>query len=70
MFNHEVKKRFKMYKAGKSWVVTPLVFLGLATGLAVTSNFVAADTTVQIEVAKQSTTEMVTDKKGEETQRQ
>ena len=42
--------------------------MGLATGLAVTSNFVAADTTVQIEVAKQSTTEMVTDKKGEETQ--
>lgn len=29
MSNVEVKKRYKMYKSGKHWVVAPIVFLGL-----------------------------------------
>ncbi len=36
-----------MYKAGKSWVVAPLVFFGLVAGLELTTNFAAADTVNQ-----------------------
>lgn len=40
----EVKKRFKMYKAKKHWVVAPILFLGVlgAVGLA-TDNVQAAE---------------------------
>lgn len=43
----EMKKRFKMYKAGKAWVVAPLVFFGLAAGLSANVKAVAADTVSQ-----------------------
>ena len=36
--NREVKKRYKMYKAGKNWVVAPIVFLGLTAGLGYQAN--------------------------------
>ena len=36
-----------MYKAGKNWVVAPLVFLGLAMGVSVHNPKVMADTNVQ-----------------------
>ena len=42
-----MKKRFKMYKAGKAWVVAPLVFFGLAAGLSANVKAVAADTVSQ-----------------------
>src|SRR5699024_5333429 len=45
--NYEAKKRYKMYKAGKNWVVAPLVFLGLAMGVSVHNPKVMADTNVQ-----------------------
>ncbi|WP_172499987.1 KxYKxGKxW signal peptide domain-containing protein, partial [Enterococcus faecalis] len=40
----EVKKRFKMYKAKKHWIVAPILFLGVlgAVGLA-TDNVQAAE---------------------------
>ena len=43
----EMKKRFKMYKAGKAWVVAPLVFFGLAVGVSTNVKQVAADTVSQ-----------------------
>ena len=43
----EMKKRFKMYKAGKAWVVAPLVFFGLAVGVSTNIKQVAADTVSQ-----------------------
>ncbi|EMW6233136.1 TPA: KxYKxGKxW signal peptide domain-containing protein, partial [Enterococcus faecium] len=27
----EVKKRFKMYKKGKTWVIAPILFIGVAS---------------------------------------
>ena len=39
--NREVKKRYKMYKAGKNWVVAPIVFLGLTAGLGYQANIKA-----------------------------
>lgn len=36
--NREVKKRYKMYKAGKNWVVVPIIFLGLTAGLGYQAN--------------------------------
>ena len=47
MENYETKKRYKMYKAGKNWVVAPLVFLGLAMGVSFHNPKVMADTNVQ-----------------------
>uniref|UniRef100_UPI0040417E5D KxYKxGKxW signal peptide domain-containing protein n=1 Tax=Enterococcus faecalis TaxID=1351 RepID=UPI0040417E5D len=46
----EVKKRFKMYKAKKHWVVAPILFLGVlgAVGLA-TDNVQAAELDTQPE---------------------
>lgn len=38
MYQPEVKKRFKMYKAGKHWVVAPIVFLGLFSTAMLGSN--------------------------------
>lgn len=46
------KKRFKMYKKGKSWVIAPIIFLGIlvATDLAVDKNEAyAAVETAQIQ---------------------
>ena len=44
----EVKKRFKMYKAKKHWIVAPILFLGVlgAVGLA-TDNVQAAELDTQ-----------------------
>ncbi|WP_127849431.1 lectin-like domain-containing protein [Lacticaseibacillus hulanensis] len=39
----DVKCRFKMYKAGKQWLVAGMLFLGTATGLSVGGNAVQAD---------------------------
>ncbi|WP_225354563.1 KxYKxGKxW signal peptide domain-containing protein [Ligilactobacillus aviarius] len=36
--NKEIKKRYKMYKSGKNWVVAPIVFLGLTAGLGYQAN--------------------------------
>ena len=36
--NREIKKRYKMYKAGKNWVVAPIIFLGLTAGLGYQAN--------------------------------
>ncbi|MFB5348635.1 LPXTG-anchored aggregation substance [Enterococcus faecalis] len=48
----EVKKRFKMYKAKKHWVIAPILFLGMlgALGLA-TDNVQAAELDTQPETA-------------------
>ncbi|MEE5988287.1 KxYKxGKxW signal peptide domain-containing protein [Ligilactobacillus equi] len=51
----EYKKRYKMYKAGKTWVVAPLVFLGLATGAFIGGASISAD-----EIATNSDSEVVT----------
>ncbi|WP_169787461.1 KxYKxGKxW signal peptide domain-containing protein, partial [Ligilactobacillus hayakitensis] len=45
MQNKDSKKRYKMYKAGKNWVVAPLVFLGLAIGAHTSQQDASADTT-------------------------
>ena len=47
MKNYETKKRYKMYKSGKNWIVAPLVFLGLAVGVNINNSNVSADTTAQ-----------------------
>ncbi len=47
MKNYETKKRYKMYKSGKNWIVAPLVFLGLAVGVNINNANVSADTTAQ-----------------------
>ena len=47
MKNYETKKRYKMYKSGKNWIVAPLVFLGLAVGVNINNVNVSADTTAQ-----------------------
>ncbi|MEY8661334.1 glycoside hydrolase family 70 protein [Ligilactobacillus faecis] len=39
----EIKKRFKMYKAGKNWVVAPLIFVGIGLGMTITAPKVLAD---------------------------
>lgn len=44
----EVKKRFKMYKAGKHWVIAPIVFLGIIGGIGlVTDSAQAAEVDAQ-----------------------
>ncbi|MEE5988947.1 KxYKxGKxW signal peptide domain-containing protein, partial [Ligilactobacillus equi] len=49
--DREIKKRYKMYKAGKNWVVAPLVFLGLIVGIHSELGSVFADSisTAQVE---------------------
>ena len=47
MKNYETKKRYKMYKSGKNWIVAPLVFLGLTVGVNINNANVSADTTAQ-----------------------
>ena len=47
MKNYETKKRYKMYKSGKNWIVAPLVFLGLVVGVNINNANVSADTTAQ-----------------------
>lgn len=41
------KKRFKMYKKGKNWLIAPIVFLGIlgAVGIGIDKNAVYADET-------------------------
>ncbi|MBT2155138.1 LPXTG cell wall anchor domain-containing protein [Enterococcus faecalis] len=60
MNNQEVKKRYKQYKAGKHWVVAPIVFLGLfSTALLGSHESFAAETenpkTVESSVAQTDT---------------
>ena len=57
--NREVKKRYKMYKAGKVWVVAPIVFLGLAAGLGYQAN-VKAD---NVSSSTSSNSEMLNNQK-------
>ena len=45
--NNELKKRYKMYKSGKNWVVAPVVFVGLALGLSANIDQVSADVNTQ-----------------------
>ena len=45
--NKEIKKRYKMYKAGKNWVVAPIVFLGLTAGLGYQTNVKADNVSSQ-----------------------
>ena len=40
----DVKKRFKMYKSGKNWVIAPILFLGLSAGVQSHVDHVHADT--------------------------
>ncbi|WP_025087147.1 KxYKxGKxW signal peptide domain-containing protein [Ligilactobacillus apodemi] len=47
MENNELKKRYKMYKSGKNWVVAPIVFIGLALGLSANIDQVSADVNTQ-----------------------
>ena len=60
MNNQEVKKRYKQYKAGKHWVVAPIVFFGLfSTALLGSHESFAAETenpkTVESSVAQTDT---------------
>ena len=60
MNNQEVKKRYKQYKAGKHWVVAPIVFIGLfSTALLGSHESFAAETenpkTVESTVAQKDT---------------
>jgi len=43
MDNFEVKKHYKMYKAGKNWVVAPLITVGVVTGIAMGTSLSMAD---------------------------
>lgn len=40
---NNLKRRYKMYKAKKNWVIVPLVFLGLAMGASIKTVNVLAD---------------------------
>lgn len=51
----EEKKRFKMYKAGKTWVVAPLVLLGMVAGIHSNDSSVKAD---QISQTSQKTVQL------------
>ncbi|GBG95722.1 dextransucrase [Ligilactobacillus salitolerans] len=67
----EVKKRFKMYKAGKNWVIAPLVFFGLVAGMQVGLNTVSADesnqpTATVVDQDDKTSTERKTDATGSE----
>ena len=70
MQNAEVKKRFKQYKAGKHWVVAPIVFLGLfSTAMLGSQESFASETetpvkaTEQVNTQKDTTTPTTTIKK-------
>ncbi|WP_035191150.1 NlpC/P60 family protein [Ligilactobacillus equi] len=58
----EEKKRYKMYKAGKHWVVTPLVFLGLAAGTHMGMDKAAADAAT--DTGAKTTTDATTTAQG------
>lgn len=55
----EEKKRFKMYKSGKNWVIAPIVFLGLTAGLGHQAN-VKADNVSSTAKADNETTQKAT----------
>lgn len=55
MQKSELKKRYKMYKSGKSWIVAPIVFLGLALGLSANVDRVSADVDAQASSVSQTT---------------
>ncbi|MEY8736166.1 KxYKxGKxW signal peptide domain-containing protein [Lactobacillus sp. AN1001] len=54
MQKSELKKRYKMYKSGKNWIVAPIVFLGLALGLSANIDQVSADVDVQASSVSQT----------------
>lgn len=38
----QIKKRFKMYKSKKNWIVVPILFFGILSGIISNSNLVLA----------------------------
>ncbi|MDU5306913.1 MAG: KxYKxGKxW signal peptide domain-containing protein [Staphylococcus epidermidis] len=48
MNNIEVKKRYKMYKSGKHWVIAPIVFLGLLGTVGLSTHDAHADELVTV----------------------
>ncbi len=58
MQNAEVKKRFKQYKAGKHWVVAPIVFLGLfSTAMLGSQESFASETETPVKASEQVNTQ-------------
>lgn len=53
----EQKKRFKMYKSGKNWVIAPIVFLGLTAGLGQQANVKADNVSSSASKADSETTQ-------------
>ncbi|ENZ5623185.1 GbpC/Spa domain-containing protein [Enterococcus faecalis] len=54
----EVKKRFKMYKAKKHWVVAPIVFLGLfSTAMLGSNESFASETEIPVKASEQVNTQ-------------
>ncbi len=43
MDSFEMKKHYKMYKAGKNWVVAPLITVGVVTGIVMGTSLSMAD---------------------------
>lgn len=58
MNNQEMKKRFKMYKSGKHWVVAPIVFLGLfSTAMLGSQESFASETEPPVKASEQVNTQ-------------
>ncbi|EGO8907873.1 LPXTG cell wall anchor domain-containing protein [Enterococcus faecalis] len=54
----ELKKRFKMYKSGKHWVVAPIVFLGLfSTAMLGSQESFASETETPVKASEQVNTQ-------------
>ena len=64
----EEKKRFKMYKSGKNWVIAPIVFLGLTAGLGHQANVkadnVSSTAEADNETAQKATSTSLNDQKA------
>lgn len=64
----EEKKRFKMYKSGKNWVIAPIVFLGLTAGLGHQANVkadnVSSTAKADNETAQKATSTSLNDQKA------
>lgn len=52
--SNELKKRFKMYKAKKCWIVVPIMFCSLVLGASLETNRVLADENTQVEAVSQT----------------
>lgn len=66
--NREMKKRFKMYKSGKNWVIAPIVFLGLTAGFGHQANVkadnVSSTAKADNETAQKATSTALNDQKA------